>query len=113
VAIEAIQEFARRVRDAYGPRVRELTLFGSRARGEARDDSDADVLVVIDELTSAEGRHVAGLAGDILPEFDVLVSAFAISTEHAAHLRGRERLIAAEIARDGVPLGRRTTGGGT
>jgi predicted nucleotidyltransferase len=104
MALEAIREFAKRVREAYGPRVRELALFGSRARGEARDDSDADVLVVIDDLTAAEGRHVAGLAGDILTEYDVLVSAFAISTEHAAHLRARERLIAAEIARDGVPL---------
>ncbi|MBK8096833.1 MAG: nucleotidyltransferase domain-containing protein [Planctomycetes bacterium] len=31
-------------------------LFGSRARGQGHKDSDLDVLVVIDDLTSAERR---------------------------------------------------------
>jgi predicted nucleotidyltransferase len=41
-------------------------LFGSRARGEATEDSDVDVLVVIDELTAADAREVDGIVGDIL-----------------------------------------------
>ncbi len=100
----ALHEFVRRVRAAFGPRVREVALFGSRARGQARDDSDVDVFVAIDDLSEAEGREIGGIAGDILTEFDVLVSPFAISSERAALLRARERLVMAEIARDGVPL---------
>jgi predicted nucleotidyltransferase len=34
----------------YGPRLRGVYLFGSRARGEAAADSDVDVLVVLDQL---------------------------------------------------------------
>jgi hypothetical protein len=34
----------------------------------------------------------------------VLVSPFVVSTARIEDLRGRERLIAAEIARDAVPL---------
>jgi predicted nucleotidyltransferase len=35
-------------RDALGPRLVSVVLFGSVARGEARDDSDIDLLVVIE-----------------------------------------------------------------
>jgi predicted nucleotidyltransferase len=39
-------------------------LFGSRARGEADEDSDVDVLVTIDDVTPAERREVFGMAYD-------------------------------------------------
>ncbi len=35
-------------------RPRRVILFGSRARGEAREDSDIDLLVVVDDDTPAE-----------------------------------------------------------
>jgi predicted nucleotidyltransferase len=101
---EALAVFAARARARFGARLRELSLFGSRARGEAREDSDADVLVVVDQLSGAEARELGHLAGDILTEFGLLVSPLALSTEQMQTLRARERLIAADIARDGVPL---------
>jgi predicted nucleotidyltransferase len=100
----ALQEFCGAVRVQFGPRLRELALFGSRARGEGNEESDVDVLVVIDDMTHAEGRSVAHLAGDVLTHHDVLVSPFAVSTARMTELRDRERLIAREIARDAVPL---------
>jgi predicted nucleotidyltransferase len=36
-----------------------VVLFGSFARGEAREDSDVDVLVLVKELSQAEARVVA------------------------------------------------------
>lgn len=48
------QEFANRVLENYGPKVDTIILFGSTARGEAKEDSDIDILVVgevsLDEL---------------------------------------------------------------
>lgn len=35
---------------AYGPRLRRIVLYGSEARGEARADSDIDVLVLLDQV---------------------------------------------------------------
>jgi predicted nucleotidyltransferase len=32
----------------YGPRLKQMLLYGSRARGDHRDDSDYDVLVVLE-----------------------------------------------------------------
>ena len=43
---------------------------------------------------------IAHVAGDMLTEHDVLLSAFALSTERMRDLQDRERLIATEIERD-------------
>jgi uncharacterized protein len=41
------QELTRRILEALGSRVCRIILFGSRARGDARPDSDFDLLVVL------------------------------------------------------------------
>jgi predicted nucleotidyltransferase len=84
--------------------VRDVKLFGSYARGEAHEGSDLDVLIVVDALNNVEGREIAHLAGDVLTEFGLLISAFTQSTESWQALRDRERLIVSEIDREGVPL---------
>jgi predicted nucleotidyltransferase len=48
--IRIAREAARRLKDAYGDRLREVVLFGSWARGEAHEESDVDLLVVLDEV---------------------------------------------------------------
>lgn len=100
----ALEQLVGWVRGRFGSRVRELTLFGSRARGEGDEDSDVDVLVAIDEVTSVEARHIAHFCGDLLTEHDVIVSPLVLSTARLEELRRRERLIAREIQRDGVQL---------
>jgi predicted nucleotidyltransferase len=42
------------VLQSQGDRVRRVILFGSRARGDARPDSDYDLLVVMGELSKGE-----------------------------------------------------------
>jgi predicted nucleotidyltransferase len=46
------------VRARFGTRLRQVVLFGSRARGSGRADSYLDVLVLVDGLTRAERREV-------------------------------------------------------
>src|SRR5438045_674086 len=104
VESRAVAELAEHVRARFGARLRELGLFGSFARGEANEESDVDVLIVVDDLTSQEGREVAHFCGDLLTKYDVIVSPFVVSTAHMELLRSRERLIAREIDRDRVPL---------
>jgi predicted nucleotidyltransferase len=41
-----------RILASAGERVRKIILFGSRARGDARADSDYDLLVVLDEIAT-------------------------------------------------------------
>jgi predicted nucleotidyltransferase len=46
-----VQEFAATLRQRLGSHLRQLFLFGSRARGDAQDGSDYDMLVVVDHRT--------------------------------------------------------------
>ena len=44
----AVEELKRRLESRFGPRLLEVRLFGSYARGEQDDESDVDVLLLFD-----------------------------------------------------------------
>lgn len=87
---------------AYGDRLARAVLFGSRARGDARADSDFDVAVFLhrsDGLWAESGR-LADIATNILDETGAVVNAlaFPVST-----LQSRTPLMH-ELRREGVEL---------
>ena len=93
----------------YGARLREVVLFGSQARGAAHEESDVDVLVVVDDLTHEEHVDILGMAYAIdstAPGDDgyVCLAPLVYSSAHAADMRARERLLMRDIARDGVSV---------
>ena len=64
----AVEEFVKKATQRYGERIRSVTLFGSVARGKATEESDIDILVVIDEEDFRLRRKLIGLSFDILLE---------------------------------------------
>ncbi len=104
---QALVAFKAWLQGRFGSRLHRVRLFGSLSRNERREDSDVDVAVEVDDLTNAEAREVGYATGDLLTDYGVLVSAFAVSTQRMQHLRNRERAIALDIDRDGVPCERR------
>lgn len=81
-----VLQFARRIRKALGERVREMRLYGSWARGEARIDSDIDLVVIVDRKDLNVVRAVSDMASEVSLESDQFLSAVVI--EDRAHRQG-------------------------
>jgi uncharacterized protein len=101
-----LRRFASSVRERFAERVSEIVLFGSYARGDVHEESDVDVLVLIDGLAHPELREVIDLATKVKLSSDpwVGLSPLVLSTEQANELRARGRLLWRDIATEGLPL---------
>jgi predicted nucleotidyltransferase len=103
-ATARLSDYKRAVTDAL-PGVEKLILFGSRARGEADDDSDYDIAVVVRGLS--DRRRVRRILSDLA--YDHVLSGFyirpiALPAEYLDVTDHRASELAEEIARDGVEV---------
>ena len=78
---EAVEEFVRRALSRYGDRIESIILFGSVARGEAKEDSDIDILVVTKKEDFRLRRMLIEIAFDILLDTGENISVKALSKD--------------------------------
>ena len=100
----AAHRFAAALHERHGDVLVNVRLFGSCARGEMREDSDVDVLVVLEVVDWRIKRDVIELAARIGLEHDVLLSPTVLDRATFEHWRAQERLFVMDIEREGLPL---------
>ena len=96
--------FRKRLEAVFGERLRDVRLFGSYARGDADEDSDVDLLVVVDELTDLEIGDVATAAARIVLATSVPLAPLPIATARLAELRRTRRALAGDLDREGIAV---------
>jgi predicted nucleotidyltransferase len=104
---ELLQRIKERLQALYGARFRGLVLYGSTARGEAQEDSDIDILALLDgpvvtwKEIQAAGRAVYDLSLSQLDFSDEYHSINIIPVDVADYERGAYPLVL-EAKREGV-----------
>jgi uncharacterized protein len=98
----ALREYRQELERTLPGRVRRVTLFGSVARGQANEDSDVDVLVVVDDPAFSERSRAVDQAAEIGLRRDLVLAPLVLGTTEWADLVQRERALAREIERDGI-----------
>jgi uncharacterized protein len=88
--------------ETYGERIERVVLFGSRARGDARPDSDYDVAVFLKDLDGfgKEAGRIAEIEADILTATGAVINAMPLQAGSDRDRTGPMR----ELRRDGVDL---------
>ncbi|MBI1735870.1 MAG: nucleotidyltransferase domain-containing protein [Candidatus Rokubacteria bacterium] len=75
------QRLAQRILEADRRRISKIILLGSRARGDARPDSDYDLLVIVPGLRPAEVRPYTTRLYGALADTGVVAEPFVMSEE--------------------------------
>jgi predicted nucleotidyltransferase len=80
---EIVREFREELEELYGARLKSIILYGSWARGDATEDSDIDLLIIL-EGKIAPGKEIDRMI-DIITELNlkhgVLISVVPVSEE--------------------------------
>jgi predicted nucleotidyltransferase len=96
------REYSRKVRAALGSRVRDIILFGSRARGDNKEYSDYDMLLIVDKRDRALRDIVIDIEVGLLDTYERLVG--SLIYEENEWERRKQSPLGMNIKRDGIRL---------
>jgi uncharacterized protein len=91
------------LKSLYGKRLYQVMLFGSHARGEARPDSDVDVLVVLKGVVNAgqEISNISDFLADLSLEYDKVIGCLFMDE---IRFTTRQGPLLRNIRREGIAL---------
>lgn len=72
----AVERFRERLKEELGPRLRDLRIYGSKVRGEAHEESDIDLLVLVDGNDHQTTWRIIDIAASINPWLSANVIGF-------------------------------------
>lgn len=100
----ALMQFKSDLKKVLGDRFIELRLFGSKARGDDRPDSDIDVLVLVGPDDWRICDTVYGIATDVLLDADICISPKVISRSRLAQLQRENASFARNVNKDAITI---------
>ncbi len=100
----AIEEYVARICSHFPDRVLAVTLFGSKARGDADVESDIDLLVPVDAENSEFRSELWRIASDVSLDYNVVLSPRVFGQARWAEVQRIHLPLYRAIVADGVPL---------
>ncbi len=97
-----LEEFVQVSNQRFGEHLKNIILFGSRARGDYEATSDYDCLLVFDDVTPGLTDSVDDIAADFLYRYNAVISAFPVS--EARYKKHKYNPLYMNIRNDGIAL---------
>ena len=101
-----IEEFKRRLPTDIVPHIRQMIMYGSRARGDAGQDSDLDLVALVDEKSPALEQMLDEVAYNLMwdHDFKPIISLKVISEERFRGAAAKGYSYYRTIEREGITI---------
>jgi len=97
---EVIDEFVRKLKEKFRGRIESVIVFGSYARGEWREKSDIDVLIIGDVKLD----EIIDITYPILLEHEVYISPIVMSRDYFEMLKAEKTGFIENVLKEGIAL---------
>jgi predicted nucleotidyltransferase len=102
----ALDDFVAAVKAEYGDRLERIVLYGSRARGDATEDSDVDVMVILKNTVDAwaERHHLRDIAYRVTAGADRWDTLLSVMTASEGDFENKGLGLYRNVRREGLVL---------
>ena len=101
---KVLKELKHGMEGQLGDRLVKMVVFGSRARGDFDAESDTDIAIIVRELSRELRYQILDTVAEIEMKFVIPLSVVVFSENEFERLKKRERRIALDIEKEGIPL---------
>jgi predicted nucleotidyltransferase len=100
---DILEKFKREITEIYQNELIQLILYGSRARGDAKIDSDIDILIVLKKPSPNKYKYqkVIDLISNLCLEYELLISCVYVSENQ---FQNEKSPLLINIHREGIKL---------
>ncbi len=97
-----IEEFKKKIEETFPGELASVTVFGSKARGDATKESDLDLLVVIHSEDWKLGDRIRDLGYALELKYGIVLSIQIMSPKHIEKLKKVRSQFFKEVEQEGI-----------
>ncbi|MCL6559793.1 MAG: nucleotidyltransferase domain-containing protein [Firmicutes bacterium] len=101
---EVLRQFVAYLNDIYPKQIRSVILYGSKARGDARPDSDIDILLLVNDRHKIDRDKIYDFIVDADLEHGIDISLNIYNAEEFNRMVTWQAPFAANVVREGETL---------
>lgn len=101
----ALETFVRTLKNKYGDEVEKIILFGSVARGEDKEHSDVDVLIITKGDSFKMQKLISDIVVGVMLKTGIYISAKVLSSSEFDFLRRLNSSFYRTVSKEGITIG--------